>query len=576
MNPRLICLLIVIVWTAPLAAQATTSNTLVILGEYTINGSVFPLNCARSEVQNIMFSDPDGFSVRQAFLEASYGKFVLNGDVLGPYRVSADELASGPTLRCGSFPALSEKLKDIAAREVDLGRYDRLVYVLPLPAGCNSSTGAVLGDTDIIGRKHWIFDCANEVTYEHEIGHQLLNNARHSDDLADPMNYQIRTLRLFNPVGSMTLGWMPAETLANVTADGTYLVAPMELDPATTLLPQVYRLTTAMNTYYLSYRQPIGVDRRMGSNQRGLRVNYSDPNRNLRSVVAPGQTAIIDGVRITNQSQSPGNLAFCVNACSGSPPPPDPTCAAGPNTLCLQNDRFTVSASWRNGSSTGPAASIRFSNDTGYFWFFSPENTELAVKILNADDDRYWLFFGGLTDLEYTITVTDTKRNLTESYRSPSGNLCGGADADIGLAGSRIGGGTPPEVTFGSGSPQSCTPDLDTLCLYPTPSGGQPQVPIKVELTWKTASGSQGIGRGERLSNSTQAGYFTFFSATNVELLTKVLDARTVNNRFWIFTGALSDVEYTMTFTNTASGRWVRLLNPLGNYCGSALTGLLY
>jgi hypothetical protein len=58
--------------------------------------------------------------------------------------------------------------------------------------------------------------------------------------------------------------------------------------------------------------------------------------------------------------------------------------------------------------------------------------------------------------------------------------------------------------------------------------------------------------------------------------LTKVLDARTVNNRFWIFTGALSDVEYTMTFTNTASGRWVRLLNPLGNYCGSALTGLLY
>jgi hypothetical protein len=55
-----------------------------------------------------------------------------------------------------------------------------------------------------------------------------------------------------------------------------------------------------------------------------------------------------------------------------------------------------------------------------------------------------------------------------------------------------------------------------------------------------------------------------------VELITKVLDARSINNRYWIYTGALSDVAYTVMYTNTRTGRWVRIQNPAGNYCGSA------
>ncbi len=36
--------------------------------------------------------------------------------------------------------------------------------------------------------------------------------------------------------------------------------------------------------------------------------------------------------------------------------------------------------------------------------------------------------------------------------------------------------------------------------------------------------------------------------------MVKVLDGRAVNNHFWVFYGALSDVQYTITVTDTQTG----------------------
>jgi hypothetical protein len=49
-------------------------------------------------------------------------------------------------------------------------------------------------------------------------------------------------------------------------------------------------------------------------------------------------------------------------------------------------------------------------------------------------------------------------------------------------------------------------------------------------------------------------GAFSFFGADNTELVVKVLDGRAVNGRFWVFYGALSDVAYDLTVTDTLSG----------------------
>ncbi|MEM7355892.1 MAG: hypothetical protein AAF657_34060 [Acidobacteriota bacterium] len=58
--------------------------------------------------------------------------------------------------------------------------------------------------------------------------------------------------------------------------------------------------------------------------------------------------------------------------------------------------------------------------DTGYFYFFSPNNVEVVVKVLDACEqfDRFWVFAGGLTDVEVELTVEDTLTGQIQTYRN--------------------------------------------------------------------------------------------------------------------------------------------------------------
>ena len=69
---------------------------------------------------------------------------------------------------------------------------------------------------------------------------------------------------------------------------------------------------------------------------------------------------------------------------------------------------------------------------TGFFWFFDEENIELAAKVLDgrALNGRHWLLYGGLSDVEYTLTVTDTVTGLTKDYTNERGSVCGRVDTN--------------------------------------------------------------------------------------------------------------------------------------------------
>jgi len=41
---------------------------------------------------------------------------------------------------------------------------------------------------------------------------------------------------------------------------------------------------------------------------------------------------------------------------------------------------------------------------------------------------RYWVFFGALTNVAYTITVTDTTTGTQKQYTNPQGRLASVAD----------------------------------------------------------------------------------------------------------------------------------------------------
>ena len=61
------------------------------------------------------------------------------------------------------------------------------------------------------------------------------------------------------------------------------------------------------------------------------------------------------------------------------------------------------------------------SDDSGLFYFFNPDNWEMLIKVLNGCDvnDHYWVFFAATTNVEFTLTVTDTERSVTKAYFNP-------------------------------------------------------------------------------------------------------------------------------------------------------------
>ena len=109
------------------------------------------------------------------------------------------------------------------------------------------------------------------------------------------------------------------------------------------------------------------------------------------------------------------------------------TCTTGGTQLCLNNNRFRVTVNWRDFSgNTGSGNAVGMTNDTGYFWFFNAANVELVVKVLDATsvNNRFWVYYGALTNVEYTMTVTDTLRGTVRTYNNPSGTFASAGDVN--------------------------------------------------------------------------------------------------------------------------------------------------
>ena len=103
---------------------------------------------------------------------------------------------------------------------------------------------------------------------------------------------------------------------------------------------------------------------------------------------------------------------------------PSGPCAPGAHNLCLNNERFSVSARWRTtDGSSGEATAVPLTADSGYFWFFNSANIEVVVKLLNACSigGHYWVFAAGLTNVEVTLAVTDTETGARKSYLNQLG-----------------------------------------------------------------------------------------------------------------------------------------------------------
>jgi photosystem II stability/assembly factor-like uncharacterized protein len=113
--------------------------------------------------------------------------------------------------------------------------------------------------------------------------------------------------------------------------------------------------------------------------------------------------------------------------------------APGPALVLL--DRFAATLTAIDPRTGREAGSTAIARDTKWGYFSIPDFTgdatfpEVFVKMLDATSlsGTFWVFHTGLTDLEYTLVVTDFATGNQRVYRnerSDPSRLCGGADTD--------------------------------------------------------------------------------------------------------------------------------------------------
>jgi hypothetical protein len=245
-----------------------------------------------------------------------------------------------------------------------------------------------------------------------------------------------------------------------------------------------------------------------------------------------------------------------------------PECLADSEVLCLgENQRFRAKVSWKIAATgeTGVGRSHPLTADTGAFWFFGPDNLELMIKVLDgrAVNGHFWVFYGALSNVEYTITVTDTATGNEKIYPNPAGRLASRADTSA-----FADAGSPATASLSPPLPAAATACpiflIDTtLCL----NSGR----FFVEVTF-TDPRNGAPGPGHALGLTADSGAFWFFDPSNLELMVKVLDGRSVNGHFWVFFGALSNVAYTIRVTDTETGEQRTYVNPRGQLASRADT----
>ena len=275
-------------------------------------------------------------------------------------------------------------------------------------------------------------------------------------------------------------------------------------------------------------------------------------------------------------------LAALVSAAASASP-----CAPSATSLCLAAGRFETSVHWKDFQGrTGDGQAVGLTADTGYFWFFSDSNVELIVKVLDARgiNHKFWVFFGALSNVEYTLTVRDSVTDRTKTYVNPSGQFASVGDTQAFDESSTVltsqervevkGTAAPPGsigdiqrfIDRAATATTSFTPCAETRFGFDL--GG---CRFHIEVEWDDGHGGSGVGQPVQLTDDT--GYLWFFSPTNVELMVKVLDARPVNGKFWVFFGALSNVQYTITVVDRLTGAFRKYSNPSGTFASVGDTG---
>ena len=244
----------------------------------------------------------------------------------------------------------------------------------------------------------------------------------------------------------------------------------------------------------------------------------------------------------------------------------DGVCQPGPETLCLHAGRYEVKAKWWTDDEKGGSARVvpKMTADSGLFRFFDAENWEILIKVLDGCvvNSHHWVYGASTTDLGYEIRVKDTATGDVKEYRNEPGQPA-------------------PAITDAEAFPRACESGAPAAAVWPRPGprgvSGVELVPLpatpaseagcastgrslcladgrfEVTVDWSTGGGAEGAANTVPCGTD-NSGLFYFFDPDNWEMLIKVLDGCAINEHYWVYSAAATDLGLAIKVTDTESG----------------------
>ncbi|MGZ5441082.1 MAG: NF038122 family metalloprotease [Thermoanaerobaculia bacterium] len=337
------------------------------------------------------------------------------------------------------------------------------------------------------------------------------------------------------------------------------------------------------------------------SDEDEFRIERRNANGSFTDIgsVAAGATAFDAGgftaggtatfrVRARNAA---GNSGYTGEATATTPGEIGP-CVADATTVCLLDGRFRLRIDYVNPFSNPPnqpgtllAGRLLESAqnpDTGLFGFSAPTAVEVVVRIQDTRPfaQRFDIYYGGMTDVAYTVTVTDTETGVARQYHNAAGKVGGGVDR---VSFPTTGQSVAAFERFDTNELDSwneaktmiaetlatapCVADPTTVCLL----NDRFQVKIDYVNPFSTPPNQPGTFLAGRLLEGAQnpdTGLFGFNAATAVEVIVRIQDTRPFAQRFDVYYGGMTDVGYTVTVTDTVTGTVRQYQNQTGKVGG--------
>ena len=182
---------------------------------------------------------------------------------------------------------------------------------------------------------------------------------------------------------------------------------------------------------------------------------------------------------------------------------------------------------------------------------FAPQNPVMGNAVQFTDTST-----GSPTSWAWNFGDPASGGSNTSAAQNPTHTFAAAGSYNVSLTATNAGGSntTQKSVTVSAGGPIPCVADEHTLCL----NNGR----FAVKAHWTKPDTTSGEGTAVPLTSD--SGYFWFFDATNIELITKVLNGCALTNAYWVFAAGLTNVGVDLEITDSQTGIVYDKENPVG------------